>query len=452
MRRLARVLATLALSFTPLVAFADNLTAFTLDNGMEVVVLEDHRAPVVVHMVWYKVGAADEAPGVSGIAHYLEHLMFKGTDNLAPGEFSKVVAANGGSDNAFTSQDYTAYFQRVASNRLELMMQMESDRMRDLVLDGTDILTERQVVLEERNQRTESDPGALFSEQRNAAQYQNHPYGIPIIGWKHEMASLTLDDALSFYRTYYAPNNAILIVAGDVDPTEVKALAEQYYGVLAPSENLPPRLRPQEPPQLAERRLVFEDPRVAQPYVIRSYLAPERDAGDQEKAAALTLLAEVLGGSSQTSELGRRLQFEEKTALYTSSFYSGVSLDTTTFGVVIVPAPGVTLQQAEDALDVEIAAFLERGVDAAQLDRIKMELRAALIYAKDSVQSRARAYGMALTSGLTLDDVAAWPEILQSITPEQIIIAGREVFNRNNAVTGWLTAPVGEMSVPEVSQ
>jgi len=452
MRRLARVLATLALSFTPLVAFADNLTAFTLDNGMEVVVLEDHRAPVVVHMVWYKVGAADEAPGVSGIAHYLEHLMFKGTDNLAPGEFSKVVAANGGSDNAFTSQDYTAYFQRVASNRLELMMQMESDRMRDLVLDGTDILTERQVVLEERNQRTESDPGALFSEQRNAAQYQNHPYGIPIIGWKHEMASLTLDDALSFYRTYYAPNNAILIVAGDVDPTEVKALAEQYYGVLAPSENLPPRLRPQEPPQLAERRLVFEDPRVAQPYVIRSYLAPERDADDQEKAAALTLLAEVLGGSSQTSELGRRLQFEEKTALYTSSFYSGVSLDTTTFGVVIVPAPGVTLQQAEDALDVEIAAFLERGVDAAQLDRIKMELRAALIYAKDSVQSRARAYGMALTSGLTLDDVAAWPEILQSITPEQIIIAGREVFNRNNAVTGWLTAPVGEMSVPEVSQ
>jgi len=452
MRRLARVLATLALSFTPLVAFADNLTAVTLDNGMEVVVLEDHRAPVVVHMVWYKVGAADEAPGVSGIAHYLEHLMFKGTDNLAPGEFSKVVAANGGSDNAFTSQDYTAYFQRVASNRLELMMQMESDRMRDLVLDGTDILTERQVVLEERNQRTESDPGALFSEQRNAAQYQNHPYGIPIIGWKHEMASLTLDDALSFYRTYYAPNNAILIVAGDVDPTEVKALAEQYYGVLAPSENLPPRLRPQEPPQLAERRLVFEDPRVAQPYVIRSYLAPERDAGDQEKAAALTLLAEVLGGSSQTSELGRRLQFEEKTALYTSSFYSGVSLDTTTFGVVIVPAPGVTLQQAEDALDVEIAAFLERGVDAAQLDRIKMELRAALIYAKDSVQSRARAYGMALTSGLTLDDVAAWPEILQSITPEQIIIAGREVFNRNNAVTGWLTAPVGEMSVPEVSQ
>jgi len=452
MRRLARVLATLALSFTPLVAFADNLTAFTLDNGMDVVVLEDHRAPVVVHMVWYKVGAADEAPGVSGIAHYLEHLMFKGTDNLAPGEFSKVVAANGGSDNAFTSQDYTAYFQRVASNRLELMMQMESDRMRDLVLDGTDILTERQVVLEERNQRTESDPGALFSEQRNAAQYQNHPYGIPIIGWKHEMASLTLDDALSFYRTYYAPNNAILIVAGDVDPTEVKALAEQYYGVLAPSENLPPRLRPQEPPQLAERRLVFEDPRVAQPYVIRSYLAPERDADDQEKAAALTLLAEVLGGSSQTSELGRRLQFEEKTALYTSSFYSGVSLDTTTFGVVIVPAPGVTLQQAEDALDVEIAAFLERGVDAAQLDRIKMELRAALIYAKDSVQSRARAYGMALTSGLTLDDVAAWPEILQSITPEQIIIAGREVFNRNNAVTGWLTAPVGEMSVPEVSQ
>jgi len=451
MRRLTRALTAAALLFTPLAAVADNLTTFTLDNGMDVVVLEDHRAPVVVHMVWYKVGAADEPPGVSGIAHYLEHLLFKGTDDLAPGEFSEIVAANGGSDNAFTSQDYTAYFQRVAANRLELMMKMESDRMRDLVLDGTDILTEREVVLEERYNRTESDPGALFSEQRNAAQYQNHPYGIPIIGWKHEMASLTLEDALSFYRTYYAPNNAILIVAGDVDPAEVKTLAEQYYGVLEPSLDLPPRVRPQEPPQLSERRLTFADPRVAQPYVIRTYLAPERDSGDQEKAAALTLLAEVLGGSSQTSELGRRLQFEEKTALYTSAFYSGTSLDDTTFGVVIVPAPGVTLQEAEDAMDAEVAAFLERGVDAAQLERIKMQLRASLIYAEDSVQSRARSYGMALTSGLTLDDIKAWPDLLQAVTPDDIIAAGREVFDRRNAVTGWLTAPDAP-ATPEVSQ
>ncbi|WP_108483671.1 M16 family metallopeptidase [Oceaniglobus ichthyenteri] len=445
MRRLSRFLSSLALILAPLGAIAasadDTVTTYTLDNGMDVVVIEDPRAPVVVHMVWYKVGAADEPPGASGIAHYLEHLLFKGTDKLAPGEFSQVVADNGGSDNAFTSQDYTAYFQRVASNRLELMMEMESDRMRNLQLDGTDILTERQVVLEERNQRTESDPGALFGEQRNAAQYQNHPYGTPIIGWKHEMASLTLDDALSFYRTYYAPNNAILIVAGDVNPDEVHELAKQYYGVLEPTADLPDRVRPQEPPQLAERRLVFEDPRVAQPYVIRTYLAPERDPGAQEKAAALTLLAEVLGGSSQTSELGRRLQFEEQTALYTSAFYSGTSYDTTTFGWIIVPAPGVTLQQAEDAMDREIAAFLDRGVDAAQLERIKMQLRAAQIYALDSTQGRARNYGVALTSGLTLEDIATWPDLLQAVTAEDIIAAAREVFNRNAAVTGWLTAP-----------
>ncbi|KKK63542.1 hypothetical protein LCGC14_2993230, partial [marine sediment metagenome] len=274
-------------------AMAAEISTFSLENGMDVVVLEDHRAPVVVQMVWYRVGAADEPAGVSGIAHYLEHLMFKGTDTVAPGEFSDVVAAQGGSDNAFTGQDYTAYFQRVAADRLDLMMKMEADRMRNLQLDGTDILTERQVILEERNQRTESDPGAMFSEQRDAAQYQNSPYGTPVIGWKHEVEQLELQDALDFYRTYYAPNNAILIVAGDVTPDEVRSLAETHYAPIPPTENLPERLRPQEPPQRAERRLVYEDARVAQPYVIRSYLAPERDPGEQDTAAALTLLAEA---------------------------------------------------------------------------------------------------------------------------------------------------------------
>ncbi|SFP35688.1 M16 family metallopeptidase [Tranquillimonas alkanivorans] len=437
----------------PVRAAEEEVTTFTLENGMEVVVIEDHRAPVVVHMVWYKTGAADEPAGTSGIAHYLEHLMFKGTDDLAPGEFSEIVAAQGGTDNAFTSYDYTAYFQRVAADRLGLMMEMEADRMRDLELDAADIVTERQVVVEERNQRTENDPGALFSEQRSAAQYLNHPYGTPIIGWMHETENLTLQDALDFYETFYAPNNAILIVAGDVDPEEVKALAQEHYGPLEPTENLPERERPQEPPQLAERRMVYEDARIAQPYVIRTYLAPERDAGDQEKAAALTLLAEVLGGSSQTSVLGRELQFEEQTALYTSAFYSGVSLDDTTFGLVIVPAPGVSLEEAEAALDREVAEFLEEGVDPEQLDRIKMQLRASNIYAQDSAQARARRYGQALTSGLTVEDVQAWPEILQNVTEEDIIAAGREVFDRDNAVTGWLRAPEGaEAAAEEVTQ
>jgi zinc protease len=439
MKRLLAAVTLVLLAATPL--RAAEVTGFMLDNGMEVVVLEDHRAPVVVHMVWYRVGAADEPPGKSGIAHFLEHLMFKSTDTLASGEFSKVVAANGGTDNAFTSYDYTAYFQRVAADRLELMMEMEADRMVNLRLDPQDVATELQVILEERNQRTENEPGALFGEQRSAAQYLNHPYGIPIIGWRHEMEGLTLEDAKAFYREHYAPNNAILIVAGDVEPEEVRALAERHYGVIPPNPDLRPRMRSQEPPQLAERRLTFSDPRVAQPYVVRTYLAPERNAGDQREAAALQILAEVLGGSGQTSVLARKLQFDSQAAVYTSAFYSGTALDKTTFGLVIVPSEGVTLAEAEDALDRAVAEFLEEGVDDDQLDRIKTQIRAALIYEEDNIQSLARSYGVALTSGLTLGDVKAWPDLLKTITEEEILDAATRVFDRRNAVTGWLTGP-----------
>ncbi|WOI55437.1 pitrilysin family protein [Palleronia sp. LCG004] len=445
-----RALLPILLLSLPMTARAAEVSTFSLDNGLEVVVLEDHRAPVVVHMVWYRAGAADEDPGVSGIAHYLEHLMFKGTDDREPGEFSRVVAENGGTDNAFTGQDYTAYFQRVASDRLGLMMEMEADRMRDLDLDGRDIVTERRVITEERNQRTDSDPGALFSEQRDAAQYQNHPYGIPVIGWMHEIEALDLDDVTEFYERFYAPNNAILIVAGDVTPDEVRALAEEHYGPLEPTADLPERVRPHEPPQRAERRLTFEDPRVAQPYVIRTYLAPERNSGDQREAAALTLLADILG-QGQTSELARRLQFGSEEALYTSAFYRGTSLDETTFGLVIVPAPGVTLEEAEAALDREVAAFLEDGVDAAQLERLKFRMRAGEVYEADSAQSLARRYGTALTTGLTVQDVEEWPDILQSITAEEIVAAGRDVLDRDSAVTGWLRAPGQETTSEEAA-
>lgn len=417
------------------------VTTFTLDNGLDAIVIEDHRAPVVVHMVWYDVGAADEPAGKSGIAHFLEHLMFKGTDDLAPGEFSRVVEAQGGSDNAFTSDDYTGYFQRVASDRLELMMRMEADRMRDLVLDDADMLTERDVVLEERAQRTESNPGALFGEMRNAVQYLNHPYRVPIIGWKHEVETLTLEDALDFYRTYYAPNNATLIVAGDVDPVEVRALAEKHYGPLAPTPGLAPRVRPEEPPQIAPRRLDYEDERVSNPYVLRTYLAPERDAGDQEEAAALTLLAEVLGGSSQTSIMGRILEQEEKSALYTSAFYSGLRYDDTTFGLVVMPVPGRSLAEAEEDMDRMIATLLEEGIDADQLERIKGQVRAAEIYGRDSLQGRAREYGTAITSGLAVEDVAEWPGLLETVTEEDILAAARRLFDADRSVTGFLRKP-----------
>ena len=422
-------------------AWAAEVTSFTLDNGMDVVVIEDHRAPVVVHMVWYHVGAADEPPGKSGIAHFVEHLMFRGTDDLEPGEFSEIVAKNGGTDNAFTSWDYTGYFQRVAADRLDLMMRIEADRMVDLALSEEEVAVNRDVILEERNQRTDKEPDALFAEQRRAALFMNHPYGIPIIGWKHEMEELELEDALAFYRTYYAPNNAVLIVAGDVIPEEVLELARIHYGPLAPKPDLGERIRPSEPPQLAERRLLFEDPRVAEPYVVRTYLAPERNPDAQDEAAALTLLAALLGGNDATSVLGRKLQFEEQKAIYASAFYQGMSLDHGTFGLFIIPLPGMLLQEAEDALDLELAEFMDEGLDQEHLNRIKMQLRAARIYAKDSVQGIARYYGVALTSGLEIADVEAWPDILNAVTPEQIMAAAGRVFDRRQSVTGWIRKP-----------
>ena len=419
-------------------ARADEVTSFTLDNGMDVVVIEDHRAPVVVHMVWYRVGAADEPTGHSGIAHFLEHLMFKGTDAFPAGRFSDLVEANGGSDNAFTSWDYTSYFQRVAADRLDLMMEMEADRMTGLKLSQDDVQTERNVILEERNQRTENSAGALFGEQRRAAQYLNHPYGVPIIGWKHEIEQLSRENALEFYKTFYAPNNAILVVAGDVKPDEVRALAEEYYGPIPANPDLAPRARPQEPPQRAERRIVFSDPRVAQPYVMRTYLAPERDPGDQREAAALSYLAELLGGEGATSFLGTKLTFDSQTALYASAFYDGLSLDDTTFGMAVVPAEGVSLQQAEEALDAALAEFMEQGVDEELFASLKMQRRASDIYARDNIQGLARRYGEALALGLSIEDVQDWPAILQQVTPEDVMAAARRLFDRDRAVTGWL--------------
>ncbi len=433
-------LCLMLIALFPAVAVADEVTTFTLDNGLEIVVIEDHRAPAVTHMVWYRVGAADEARGHSGIAHFLEHLMFKGTDDVAPGAFSEIVEAQGGNDNAFTAWDYTGYFQRVAADRLDLMMELESDRMRDLRLLPDDVTTERAVILEERSQRTDSDPGAILSEQMRAAQFLNHPYGIPIIGWRHEMEQLSREDALDHYTRYYAPNNAILVVAGDVEPDAVLALAEKYYGPLLPSDNLPPRSRPAEPPQLAERRLVYSDARVSEPYVIRTYLAPERDAGDQDQAAALTILAELLGGSGTTSVMARKMTFEAQTAVYASAFYDGTAMDDTTFGLIVVPLPGVSLAEVEAAMDTVLADFLATGVDAAAFARVKTQIRAANIYARDNVDGLARRYGEALTSGLTVADVQAWPDVLQSVTEEDVMAVARMVLNRNQAVTGWLQA------------
>ena len=439
MMRYART-ALLSALLIPTAAFAQTsgkVTDFMLENGMQVVVVEDHRAPVVQHMLWYRAGSADEPKGSSGVAHFLEHLLFKATEKMESGEFSAVVAANGGRDNAFTSYDYTAYFQRVAANRLELMMTMEADRMKNIQLTPENIATERNVIIEERNQRTENNPQALFSEQLSAAQYLNHRYGTPIIGWMHEMEELDREDALSFYELYYSPNNTVLVVSGDVTPEGVRELAEKHYGPIPANPALPERLRTEEPRQNAERRVIFRDARVAQPYISRSYLVPERDSGAQETAAALTILSEILGGGT-TSFLTEKLQFDTQVATYAAAGYSGVSLDDTTFRLIMVPSEGVSLEEGEAALDQALADFMTAGVDAEQL-----QIRASEIYAQDNVDGIANRYGSALTSGLTVQDVRAWPVILDAVTADDIMQAAT-LLRREASVTGWLQRPEGE--------
>jgi zinc protease len=417
------------------------ISSFFLNNGMEVVVIEDHRAPIVTHMVWYKTGAADENMGKSGVAHLLEHLLFKETKNVKTGEFSKKVESLGGSDNAFTSQDYTGYYQRVSSDYLELVMYYEADRMKNLVISEKDFKTELDVVIEERNQRTDSNPSALFNEQNMASLYLNHPYGIPIVGWRHELDNLTRKDVINFYNHYYAPNNAILIVAGDVEPEKVKLLAEKFYGKIERNNNLTDRIRPTEPPQIVQRRLIFEDERVAQSYLVRTYIAEERDTGKQRAAAAFTLLADLLGSGGIQSILGKELQLYGKKAIYTNAYYNGRSFDDTHFSLIVVPSDEVSLKEIEIELDRVIDDLLLNGIDEKHLNRIKFQYKAQQIYALDSAFSQARRFGTALTSGLKVEDVLAWPSELQEIDSVDILKAAKLLFKKEKSVTGWIRRP-----------
>ena len=414
---------------------------FTLANGLEVVVVSDHRAPVVTHMLWYKAGAADEPPGKSGIAHFLEHLMFKGTQTVPPGEFSKVVARNGGRENAFTSYDFTGYYQTVASDRLGIVMRLEADRMRNLVLEQPSLEAERQVVLEERRSRTDNNPAARFAEQVTAAQYLNHPYGIPVIGWEHEIRALTLADVRSFYDTHYGPNNAVLTVVGDVNTEAVRHLAEKYYGPIAPLA-VPPRVRPQEPPQLAARRLVHSDRQVARPSFRRTYLAPSATAGQTEHALPLVLLAELLGGGS-TSRLYQSLVVEQKIADSSGSFYSGSGLDLAQFYVYASPSEGHSLAEVESAVDAIIVDVVENGVGEEALARAKTGFISSTIYARDNVRTAARIYGRALTTGRTIEHVKTFPQRIEKVTASDVHRAAKHVFDQRRSVTGLLRPEKG---------
>ena len=413
----------------------------TLDNGMQVVLVENHRAPVVTHMVWYKVGSADETEGVSGIAHFLEHLMFKGTKDIAPGDFSKIVARNGGNDNAFTSWDYTGYFQNIARDRLEMVMQMEADRMQNLQLSDDVVLPERDVIIEERRSRIDNNPGALLGEQMRAALYMAHPYGRSIIGWLNEMETLGTDDALAFYHKWYAPNNAILVVAGDITMDQLKPLAEKYYGAI-PAGDVATRHRVKEPTQHAPRKVTLTDPRVGQASMSRYYLAPSYNSANADQAAPLEVLSEILG-SGTTSRFFRSLVVDQSIATSAGTFYDPVAVDLASFGLYAVPRDGVELPDLEKAVDVEIAKVAENGVTEEELARAKQKLLDSAVFARDSLSAAARTLGEALAVGLTVDQVESWPDRINAVTIEQVNAAAKSVFDDKRSVTGWLQPPEG---------
>jgi zinc protease len=417
-----------------------DVTHFKLKNGLEVVVIPDHRAPVVTHMIWYRVGSADEEAGKSGIAHFLEHLMFKGTEKNPSGRFSEKLAEIGGQENAFTSQDYTAYFQRVAREHLATVMEFEADRMTGLVLTDDKVLPERDVVLEERRSRTDSDPAAQLAEAAQAALFVNHPYGRPIIGWEHEIRALNREDALAFYRRFYAPNNAVVVVAGDVTADDVRPLVERAYGSIPAQPDVKRRARPLEPEPRAHRRVVLSDARVRQPQLSRTYLVPSYRMARPGEAEALDVLAHILGGGS-LSRLYRALVVEKDMAVSAGAWYGGIDLDHSRFGLYATPKPGVSLESLEAAIDAVIGRVVAEGVTETELDRAKTRLIADSVYAQDSQARLARMYGSGIVVGLSVESIRTWPERIRTVSADAVRAAARTWLDLRRAVTGHLVAP-----------
>ena len=410
---------------------------FTLANGLEVVVVPDHRAPVVTHMIWYKVGAADETPGKSGLAHFLEHLMFKGTAKNPGSTFSHQVTESGGQENAFTAGDYTGFFQRVPREHFREVMAFEADRMTGLVLTDDVVRPELNVVLEEQNMRVANNPAARLGEQMDAALYLNHPYGRPVIGWRQEIEKLDREDALAFYRRFYSPNNAIVLVAGDVTADAVKVDAEATYGKVADRGPTNPRQRPMEPVQEAPRTVTLADPRVEQPSVSRYYLVPSETTSKPGESEALDVLAHVLGGG-EDSRLYRTLVVDQGVALNAGAFYAGTALDYGRFGLYASPKPGVTLRNLENGIDAVLTDIVDHGVTADELDRAKTRLIADAVYAEDSQATLARWYGAALATGQTVEAVRTWPDRIRAVTADAVQQAARSYLDRRRSVTGYL--------------
>ncbi len=409
---------------------------FTLANGMDVVVLPDHRVPVVTHMVWYRVGAADEPAGQSGIAHFLEHLMFKGTDTLGPGEFSQIVAQNGGVDNAFTSYDYTAYFQRVALDRLELFMGYEADRMTHLNIPEDHFYAERDVVLEEARMGLQ-DIGQIMDVEMSRTLWPSHPYGVPIAGWVEEIGAVEPDQVMAFYNTWYAPNNAILVVAGDITAEELRPMAERTYGQI-PARPVPERQRPGLDEPRSADRINLEHELAGERYLYRYYEVPSFQTGGNDLGAALSVGMSILDGGS-TEWLYRDLVIDQGLATLAGGYYWGSTHDDGQIVMYAVPNEGVGFEELEAAMDAVVARYLAEGPTPEQLHRTIVSSVSSAIYAQDDQVSMAQLFGRGLASGRSLDDIMGWAASIEAVTAADVQAAMAAVLVPEQAVTGTLS-------------
>jgi zinc protease len=406
---------------------------FALDNGMEVVVVPDHRAPVVTHMVWYKVGAADEEAGKSGLAHLFEHVMFKETEKLGPEEFTTIVQRNGGQLNAFTSWDYTAYFERVAKPQLGKMMELEAERMRHLKINDDPegpFISERDVVKEERRQRIENNPGAILQEQVLSALWKGHPYEITVIGKMDEVAALTPEDGMAFYHKYYSPENAILVVAGDVTVDEVRALAEATYGQIEPTGTVDGTRKWAPVPLLTENELIVHaDPKVRQPSWSRYYSGLSQSRQRRESYALDVGLA-VLGGG-MTSRLYQALVEDEQVAIDVNTYAWTTLHDEGPAVISASPVDGVSLDELDTAVMGKVREVLAEGFTDAEVVRARNSLAAEAIYGRDSQSAMANTFGSTLALGGTVDDILSYPDAVRSITTQEALAAVRKVFGED---------------------
>jgi zinc protease len=415
---------------------------FTLANGLQVVVLRSARAPIVSQLVVYKIGSADETLGQTGVAHFLEHMMFKGTATIGPTEFSRTISRNGGRDNAFTSFDATAFHQTIAADRLELIMRMEADRMVNLRILEKELTPERQVVLEERRMRVDNVPGELLDESvREQLFGHGRPYGMPTIGYVDDVKKLSVADLTNFYRKYYAPNNAALIVAGDTTAEGVRKLAEKYYGPIAKGR-LEPRRRPADGGVGLPQRVIRADARVVESNWSRDFLAPSYSTGETKHAHALLVLAQLFGGG-ETSRLWKAMVVDSKLALSASAGYGASSLGLSSFEISVHPAPQRTIIEIEGAVADEMKKVLDGDVTGEEVERAQNRMLASAIYSQDSLGSGPRLYASMLSTGGTIDDIDAWPQRIAAVRAEHVVAAAQHVWRDDGAVTSLLSPAEG---------